>query len=407
MSPSSRSIRRCRRSTASTGGAREPGRVDRPELAGHHRSHRPRGAARSARGDAPHSNDRHARSTRAAAGHGVTPLVPGSRGSARALVQRATSTSCCSRGTPPRVDAQLRTQSPRSNRCALRWSERREATSAALIAAMQSQPAIDLMRRWRAWVGEPSEHERSGQKGEHPLGKVVAKRIDRLQSRVVEGGRSIGEDCPVDFVHDVRKDAKKLRYMFECFGNLVPKKPRAEFIRRLKSIQDGLGELPGRRGAHRRGSFRGSRSERWRLLGRDVACHRSTDRAVRCEAPMPHSPTSSNSSRPTTPGPPARPCDAAVERMQPGGPLLTGAGGAHVGGVEALLEPVVGIGLVVEGTDFVDSRPIDTARSPRPDCGWSRADTLWRRVRRRGVRALTRSADRRPAREHWWRPTCA
>ena len=120
--------------------------------------------------------------------------------------------------------------------------QQRRSTSAALIQAMRSSQATELMRTWRAWVNDPAAHERSGPHGQHPLGEVVAKRIDRLQTRVLEGGRSIEPNSHADLVHDLRKTAKKLRYMVECFGNMVPKKPRAEFVGRLKAIQDGLGE---------------------------------------------------------------------------------------------------------------------------------------------------------------------
>jgi CHAD domain-containing protein len=119
---------------------------------------------------------------------------------------------------------------------------RRREASEALIDAMQSPQTAELMRTWHAWVSDSAAHERSGRHGLRPLGKVVAKRIDRLQNRVLDGGRSVGLDSPADSVHELRKDAKKLRYRVECFGNMVPKKPRAEFVRRLKAIQDGLGQ---------------------------------------------------------------------------------------------------------------------------------------------------------------------
>jgi CHAD domain-containing protein len=43
-------------------------------------------------------------------------------------------------------------------------------------------------------------------------------------------------------LHDLRKDAKKLRYLLECFGGLFPAKPRRAFVGQLKALQDNLGE---------------------------------------------------------------------------------------------------------------------------------------------------------------------
>jgi CHAD domain-containing protein len=71
---------------------------------------------------------------------------------------------------------------------------------------------------------------------------VVAKRIARAHSSLVEDGRQIRPDSPAEQVHDLRKDAKKLRYLVECFGSLLPEKPRKRYVRQLKALQENLGE---------------------------------------------------------------------------------------------------------------------------------------------------------------------
>ena len=55
-------------------------------------------------------------------------------------------------------------------------------------------------------------------------GRWFAKRIARAQANLVDHGRLIGPDTPAEQVHDLRKDAKKLRYLLECFGSLLPKR---------------------------------------------------------------------------------------------------------------------------------------------------------------------------------------
>ena len=60
-------------------------------------------------------------------------------------------------------------------------------------------------------------------------------------TRLVEAGRLIRSDTPAEHVHDLRKDAKKLRYLIECFGSVLSEKPRKTFVRRLKVLQDNLG----------------------------------------------------------------------------------------------------------------------------------------------------------------------
>jgi CHAD domain-containing protein len=121
-------------------------------------------------------------------------------------------------------------------------SQRREMAYVALVEALQSSEVADFMTMWRTWLDGPPLHDFRGEHAERQLGKVVAKRIARAQTRLLTRGRLIGPETPAEQVHDLRKDAKELRYLFECFGGLLPEAPRKVFVRRLKSLQDNLGE---------------------------------------------------------------------------------------------------------------------------------------------------------------------
>ena len=59
---------------------------------------------------------------------------------------------------------------------------------------------------------------------------------------MLDDGRLITPDSEPERLHDLRKDAKKLRYLIECFGSLFDTRPRKKFVRRLKDLQDNLGE---------------------------------------------------------------------------------------------------------------------------------------------------------------------
>ena len=58
---------------------------------------------------------------------------------------------------------------------------------------------------------------------------------------MIERGRTITPATPAETVHELRKDAKKLRYLIECFGGLYDKSARTAFVSRLKALQDTLG----------------------------------------------------------------------------------------------------------------------------------------------------------------------
>ena len=74
------------------------------------------------------------------------------------------------------------------------------------------------------------------------MGPFVAERILRAQRRVLRDGRLITPESEPERLHDLRKDAKKLRYLLECFGGLLAAKPRKEFVGQLKELQENLGD---------------------------------------------------------------------------------------------------------------------------------------------------------------------
>ena len=59
---------------------------------------------------------------------------------------------------------------------------------------------------------------------------------------MLRDGRAIDAESPGERLHDLRKDAKKLRYLLECFGSLFPADDRKAFVNQLKDLQDNLGE---------------------------------------------------------------------------------------------------------------------------------------------------------------------
>ncbi len=119
---------------------------------------------------------------------------------------------------------------------------RRTDGHVALERGLRSERAAALVNSWTAWLAEPPVGDVLPSRADRPLGRLVAKRIARANDLLVERGRLIGPDSPADQVHDLRKDAKKLRYLLECFGSLLPKRARKQHVRRLKALQDNLGE---------------------------------------------------------------------------------------------------------------------------------------------------------------------
>jgi CHAD domain-containing protein len=115
---------------------------------------------------------------------------------------------------------------------------RRSAAHAALSRELSSPGVRAALDRWRAWLADPSVEPVKAR----PIGPVIARRITKAQDAVLTHGRAITPASPPEALHDLRKDAKKLRYLLECFGGLLPTKPRKAFVSQLKSLQDNLGD---------------------------------------------------------------------------------------------------------------------------------------------------------------------
>ena len=111
-----------------------------------------------------------------------------------------------------------------------------------LEGVLRSERAAELMAEWRRWLAEPAGDDNLPRRAGQPLGRTVAKRIARAHKALIDEGRLIGPDTPAEDVHSLRKDAKKLRYLIECFGSLLPDKPRRQYVKRLKALQENLGE---------------------------------------------------------------------------------------------------------------------------------------------------------------------
>jgi len=123
---------------------------------------------------------------------------------------------------------------------------RQRASQSQLATDLRSSRRAQLGAEWAEFLaGEGPWSARSGEAadGDRRATDVVAGRIARAQSRLLRDGRAIDANSPPEALHDLRKDAKRLRYLLECFGSLFPAEELSVAVRPLKSLQDVLGEF--------------------------------------------------------------------------------------------------------------------------------------------------------------------
>jgi triphosphatase len=84
-----------------------------------------------------------------------------------------------------------------------------------------------------------------GDEAAQPIAPFAADRLRKRRKRVAKGGKHM-KRLSDEARHAVRKDAKKLRYASEYFGDLFPAKTARRykrFIGKLEAMQDRLGKL--------------------------------------------------------------------------------------------------------------------------------------------------------------------
>ncbi len=118
---------------------------------------------------------------------------------------------------------------------------KRYAAHHRLVEALDIQQCATILRRWESVA---TETKAKGPWAEHRLGKLVRKRIRTQCQRVVAPIRpdALKESDPRQ-LHRLRIECKKLRYLFEFFASAFPAAMTTESIRRLRTLQDVLGQL--------------------------------------------------------------------------------------------------------------------------------------------------------------------
>ena len=99
-----------------------------------------------------------------------------------------------------------------------------------------------LMARWEAFLAKPCPRRPVAENALRPVGELASHRIWKLYRRLLKEGAAITEASPADALHELRKTAKKLRYMMDQFHDLYASERMASLIRSLKSLQSLLGD---------------------------------------------------------------------------------------------------------------------------------------------------------------------
>lgn len=116
--------------------------------------------------------------------------------------------------------------------------QRQREAHQALVSDLDTDRYAGLVETWTRFLDAPPVADPDGSR---PAPEVAAERIVAAHRRLIKRGRRIGADSEPERLHDLRKDAKRLRYLLECFGSLFRSDEITPIVKQLKGVQDVLG----------------------------------------------------------------------------------------------------------------------------------------------------------------------
>ncbi len=124
--------------------------------------------------------------------------------------------------------------------------ERQRQAHRQLVEGLESDRYPQLIDLASAWAADPRGVAGATDAdlvplADQPAPELAAARTWKAYRRLVRDGRRITPESPPTALHDLRKDAKKLRYTLECFGSLFDAEDIALGVKELKGVQDVLG----------------------------------------------------------------------------------------------------------------------------------------------------------------------
>lgn len=119
---------------------------------------------------------------------------------------------------------------------------RQREEQAGLVRALDTTRYAKLRREWPRFLNKPTPARDTPENAAVPVGELASRQILRAYHRVVRQAAAVTADSPAEDVHEVRKSAKKLRYLLEFYSSLYPAEDLKTLVVELRQVQDILGE---------------------------------------------------------------------------------------------------------------------------------------------------------------------
>jgi CHAD domain-containing protein len=118
-----------------------------------------------------------------------------------------------------------------------------QAEHQQLVDALNSDRYRRLLSEWQAFLESAAPSAPQAQNAGRPLAEVVAARAWRLSRRISSSAEAIDDETEPARLHDVRIDAKKLRYLVDVTPGFYAAADLAIILAALKKLQRLLGDF--------------------------------------------------------------------------------------------------------------------------------------------------------------------
>jgi CHAD domain-containing protein len=122
-------------------------------------------------------------------------------------------------------------------------TETQQQEQEELIRALDSDRFRRLLADWKAFLERPIASEPEVRNAAEPLSAVVSQRAWRLSRRIARAADDIDEHTPTEHLHQIRIDAKKLRYLVDVTPAFYDASDFACILGALKKLQRTLGDF--------------------------------------------------------------------------------------------------------------------------------------------------------------------
>ena len=121
---------------------------------------------------------------------------------------------------------------------------RRAAAHQRCVRQLQDPSFRALVLGLAAWIEGREDSEQVGDKVlKRDIKDIAEKLLDGLDAKATKRGRAVRHDADAMELHPLRKSLKKLRYSVEFLQSIYRPKKAKRFLRRLKKLQNALGEI--------------------------------------------------------------------------------------------------------------------------------------------------------------------